>query len=121
MSDIFPQIYEKLRHVLQAHDRTFINSVDSGQEYALVVPHDGKTLPEHFFASAVIRKQYVSFYLMPVYIYPELLDGISPELKKRMQGKSCFNFKKPDAALFSELEALTAASVEKYRQEGRIA
>ena len=54
---------------------------------------------------------------MPVYIYPDLLAGLSDELKKRMQGKSCFNFKSSDQRLFSELAELTAASVERLEQE----
>jgi len=68
-----------------------------------------------FFGAAQIKKNYVSFYLMPVYMFPELLKGISPELKKHMQGKSCFNFKKVDPELFKELTKLTKLSVEKFR------
>src|ERR1700727_553287 len=37
------------------------------------------------FAS-ITSKSYVSVHLFPVYIFPDLLNGISPELKKRMQG-----------------------------------
>ncbi len=44
---------------------------------------------------------------MPVYVNPALLEAISPELRKRMQGKSCFNFKTIDMQLFEELAALT--------------
>ena len=44
---------------------------------------------------------------MPVYVNPKLLNNISPELKRRMQGKSCFNFKKIDESLFEELAVLT--------------
>jgi hypothetical protein len=65
----------------------------------------------------VVKKNYVSFYLMPVYMYPDLLQDISPELKKRMQGKSCFNFKKVEPNLFEELAVLTRKSVEKFQQE----
>ena len=36
-----------------------------------------------------------------------LLDSISDNLRKRMQGKSCFNFSKQDPDLFDELAALT--------------
>ena len=64
-----------------------------------------------------VKKNYVSFYLMPVYMYPELLKGISPELKKRMQGKSCFNFKKVEADLFHELADLTKKGTEKFKEE----
>ncbi|MDH4386124.1 MAG: hypothetical protein QE280_11870 [Caulobacter sp.] len=59
-------------------------------------------------------KAYVSYHLMPVYSHPALLEGISPALRRRMQGKSCFNFKKPDPDLMAELEALTAAAAELY-------
>jgi hypothetical protein len=36
-------------------------------------------------------------------------------LKKRMQGKSRFNFRAPDEVRFAELGELTRAGVEKYR------
>jgi hypothetical protein len=35
-------------------------------------------------------------------------------LRRRMQGKSCFNFKRPDPDLMAELEALTRAAAELY-------
>jgi hypothetical protein len=44
---------------------------------------------------------------MPIYVKPHLLDDVSPALRKRMQGKSCFNFAKVDDPLLAELEALT--------------
>jgi hypothetical protein len=49
-------------------------------------------------------------------MFPELLKNISPELKKRMQGKSCFNFKKVEPDLFKELKELTRLSVERARE-----
>jgi hypothetical protein len=54
---------------------------------------------------------------MPVYMYPDLLKDISPELKKHMQGKSCFNFKKVDPELFQELSELTKKGAERFQQE----
>jgi hypothetical protein len=44
---------------------------------------------------------------MPMYAIEELRNAMSPELKKRMQGKSCFNFSMPDEKLFKELAKLT--------------
>jgi hypothetical protein len=55
---------------------------------------------------------------MPVYVFPDLLDSTSPELKKRMQGKSCFNFKTPDPTLFAELALLTERGFARYQQAG---
>ena len=67
-----------------------------------------------------IKKNYVSAHLIPVYAYPDLLDGSGPELRKRMQGKSCFNFKAPDPALMAELETLIDAGVARFQQDGRL-
>jgi len=61
-----------------------------------------------------LGKNYVSFHLMSVYASPELLGKTSPELKKRMQGKSCFNFKQVDKKLFSELKTLTREGAVKF-------
>jgi hypothetical protein len=54
---------------------------------------------------------------MPVYIFPNLLENISLALKKHMQGKSCFNFKRSEPALFQELTRLAARGYEAYEQE----
>jgi hypothetical protein len=59
-------------------------------------------------------KAYVSYHLMPVYTHPALLASLSPALKKRMQGKSCFNFRTADPALFAELEVLTREAAKAY-------
>ena len=65
-----------------------------------------------FFGSVKAGKAYVSFHLMPLYMCATLTDGTSSALKKRMQGKTCFNFKTvPDRDLLEELEKLTAAGL----------
>jgi hypothetical protein len=63
-----------------------------------------------FFAGVRQGKRYVSFHLLPIYALPDLVANISPELRKRMQGKSCFNFTTIDEGLMGELEALTKRS-----------
>jgi hypothetical protein len=45
--------------------------------------------------------------MMGLYTSPELRASVSPSLKKRMQGKSCFNFSSIDERLFAELADLT--------------
>jgi hypothetical protein len=47
-------------------------------------------------------------------VSPDLLKAMSPELKKRMQGKSCFNFKAVDRQLFKELKTITKAGAAKF-------
>jgi hypothetical protein len=83
---------------------------DSPSGMTLELPgYEGE--PWGFAAGTRLGKRYVSYYLMGVYAAPELMAGMSPELKRRMQGKSCFNFTKIDKALFSELAALTRESI----------
>jgi hypothetical protein len=47
-----------------------------------------------------------------------LLKGISPELKKRMQGKTCWNFKKAEEPLFAELGGIVEASFRRFAEFG---
>jgi hypothetical protein len=70
-----------------------------------------------YFAGTRTGKRYVSFYLMPVYARPELLDSISPALRKRMQGKACFNVATIDEPLMSELESLVERSYDFYASD----
>jgi len=67
-----------------------------------------------WFGGVRSGKAYVSYHLMPVYSHPALLQTLSPALRRRMQGKSCFNFRKPEPDLMAELEALTRAAAEIY-------
>ena len=70
-----------------------------------------------YFGSVRLGKAYVSYHLVPIYMCPPLTASIQPALKKHMQGKACFNFKKvPDAALLREAKQLTAAAFEMWRK-----
>ncbi len=80
--------------------------------------HVQKNKKALYFGAVMLKKSFVSFHLMPVYVRPELLDGLSPDLKARMQGKSCFNFAKVDKPLFKELSALTKAGFRSYKEQG---
>lgn len=113
----FPRVFEQLKKILVPYAKGLTVKTDTSDTYFLDGPYSEKWKKELFFGSVQIKKNYVSFYLMPVYMYPELLSDISPELKKHMQGKSCFNFKKVEPELFQELEALTRKGAEKFKQE----
>jgi hypothetical protein len=113
----FPVVFEQLKNILRPYASELTVRTDTPNTYYLDGPYSEKWKKELFFGSAQSKKNYVSFYLMPVYIYPELLKDISPELKKHMQGKSCFNFKKVEPALFDELAVLTRKGADKFREE----
>ena len=113
----FPLVFEKLRSILKPYEKSLAVKADSVSTYYLDGPYSEKWKKELFFGSAQIKKNYVSFYLMPVYMYPDLLKDISPELKKHIQGKSCFNFKKVEPELFQELSGLAKRSYERFQKE----
>ena len=73
-----------------------------------------------YFGAVKIGQRSVSFHLIPVYVHPDLVEGMSPELHKRMQGKSCFTFTRLDEALVTELERLTAAGFARFHEDGVI-
>lgn len=113
----FPIVFERLKSILKPYELKFTVKADTTEAYYLDGPYSQKWKKEIFFGAAQIKKNYVSFYLMPVYMYPDLLKNISPGLKKHMQGKSCFNFKKVDQPLFDELAQLTRQGCERFTRE----
>ena len=69
-----------------------------------------------WFGSIKIGKAYVSFHLMPIYMSPTLNQKIPASLKKRMQGKSCFNFTSvPDEETVTALSKLTVAALSEWK------
>ena len=112
-----PIVFEELKSILKPYAKQLTLTADTSDTYYIDGPYSQKWGKQLFFGSAQIKKNYVSFYLMPVYMYPELLEGISPGLKKRMQGKSCFNFKRVEPDLFEELAQLTSQGAEKLKEE----
>jgi hypothetical protein len=118
----FDEIFATLKQLFRRHlDRLSVQS-GSATEYTLV-GRKPSPFPQHKghpmqFATVRLGKAYVSFHLMPLYMNPLLSGTISPALKKRMQGKTCFNFKTvPDAALLAELERLTAAGLKFFDEK----
>jgi hypothetical protein len=115
----FGAVHAKLKAILQKYERGDLKAgSDQPGHYALIGPPTERSLGRDVWFGAVrTGKSYVSYHLMAVYAFPELLDGISPELKKRMQGKSCFNFKQVDDKLFRELAKLTDQGYKRFKKE----
>lgn len=114
----FATVYTALYQILAPYAAQLEIKKDDAAELYVDTKHLQKNKKPLFFAAVQIKQSYVSFHLMPVYVTPALLASISPELKARMQGKSCFNFTTVDATLFHELAALTAAGYASYQAQG---
>lgn len=119
-SNEFADVFKELHSILKKYEKKLDVVTDKADNYYLNAPNLVQNKKPMFFGAATIKKNSVSFHLMPVYVNPELLETISPELKKCMQGKSCFNFKKTDKKLFKELARLTKACVMDYKKQGYV-
>ena len=117
MTDLAP-VYAALHKILIPYAAKLDTKRDDGTELWVDTRHLQQNKKPLFFGAVQIRKSYVSFHLMPVYLKPDLLDSVSPELRSRMQGKSCFNFKHSEPKLFKELAALTKSAYANYQQQG---
>lgn len=112
-------VYQQLRPILDPYVPGMMVVQDNERGVYLntnAVMKNGQPL---FFASIAINKTYVSFHVFPVYMYPDLLDGIG-DLKKRMQGKSCFNFRKVSDEQIEGMRALVDAGHKRLKAEGDI-
>jgi len=125
----FKSIFLRLREILHQHAGTLSVKEDNAACYSLHAPAGPAAVrawrgqmrkPMLPVAWVEIGKAYVSYHLMGVYGNAKLLDGMSKELKGRMQGKTCFNFKSHDEALFDELEQLTARAMTAFKKAGFI-
>ena len=120
MSNDFIDAFQALKGVLAGVATSLAVGGDSPLEYKLVT-RTPSPFPQHKghpmdFATVRIGKAYVSFHLMPLYMCPPLNEKVSPALKKRMQGKTCFNFKAvPEPELIAGLTLLTKAALEQWK------
>jgi len=108
-------VFRRLREIFARHVPPLVVTVDAPGNYSLDAPRPDLPAPRRYFGGVRMTKNYVSFYLMPVYGLPALQDAISPALRRRMQGKSCFNFRAIDEPLFDQLARLTARSAADFR------
>ena len=113
----FKRVFEELKSIFKPYAKKMDVAQDTENYYLLNTHHIMKNKQPLCFGGVRLGKNYVSFYLMSVYASPEQLKSMSPELKKRMQGKSCFNFKQVDKKLFSELKTLTKLGAAKFSDE----
>ena len=103
-------VHARLKSLLGRHREGLAVTADGPGGMKLEVPGlEGK--PWGYAAGTRLGKRYVSLYLMGVYASPGIVAGLSPELRARMQGKSCFNFTTIDEGLFEEVSGVIRRSM----------
>lgn len=107
----FVEVYRRLREIMAEHAGGLDVVVDGATGYRVNTRHVRKDGYVPMFGAVEIKKRYVSYHLMPVYMVPEGVLPIPESLRRRMQGKACFNFTRIDEGLFAELSDLTRRSM----------
>jgi len=108
--------FATLRDLLAAQSEDLLITVDKPGDFQVGSPSQQDRIGRPLFVAGVqARKNYVTYHLMPVYALPRLAQGLSDGLKKRMQGKSCFNFTTIEADQVRELSKLTRIGIEAFR------
>jgi hypothetical protein len=110
-------VFIVLRQLLRPYESELAIRIDKPDNCYLETHSFGMNGRPMFFAGAKIKKNYVSFYLPALYMFPDLADRISPSLKKTMQGQACFNFTSSNFDWFEELRRLTQAGYQKLKNE----
>jgi hypothetical protein len=122
MTSDFAATFAALKPVLGKYEKRLSVKSDTPIEYT-VLTKSASPFPQHkgeplYFGSVRLGKAYVSFHLLPLYMCPEMQKSVTPALKKRMQGKACFNFKtQPEPELMADLKRLTAEAIKLWGEK----
>ena len=112
----FAATFAALRAILEPYVKRLTVTVDEPGHFALASPTMTDRVGRPLFCAAVqINKNYVSYHFMPMYANTALRNSLSPALRKRMQGKSCFNFTTVEPDQLEELAAVTKKGIAGFK------
>jgi hypothetical protein len=114
----FPAAFAALRDILKKHAAGLIVVADTPTDFTVTSPAHGPNGKPLWFGCVLLKKSAVTYHLFPLYFNPKLQAAIPAELLPRKQGKTCFNFKRPDPNLFAKLDTLTQLAREAFERHG---
>ena len=88
--------------------------LEAAQIYGIDVLHRPGSRAHDWFAGVRPGKGTAKLMLLPIKAHPELLEDISPALRRRLSGDALFTFKPGDEALLPELERLVKSAFDVY-------
>lgn len=118
MPSDFPGAFTALRQILQKNAAGMVVQTDTPTHFIVITRAIGPNKKPLWFGAAMIQKSAVTFHLVPLYFNPVLQSAVPQELLARKQGKTCFNFQRPDKALFAKLESLTKRARATWESSG---
>ena len=127
MTTDFDATFLTLRGILRAHAAGLTVAEDSAERFCLEATPGPATLaswggrarrPTLPVAWVARGRSYVGFHLMGLNGNSALTARPSTDLLARKQGKTCFNFRRPEEVPLAELTEVTAASIAGLRRAG---
>ena len=88
--------------------------LEANELYGIEVLHRPRARAHDWFAGVRPGKGSAKLMLLPIKAHPELLEDVSPALRKRLSGDALFTLKPGDEGLLEELEALVQRSFDLY-------
>jgi hypothetical protein len=104
------EIEARLRSILTPYE----SRLETASIYGIPTLRRTGATAHQWFAFVKAEARHVSFFLLPMLTYPELMADVSPALLKRRTAKSMLKFTALDEPLFVELEGLVARAYERY-------
>ena len=118
MNTAFTNSYQQLVALFAPYRPLLITKTESDTDLYLETRKLGPNRKPLYFGGVFIKKSYVAFHLMPAYLFPDLVAEQPDFLQKRMQGKSCWNFKQISAEELASLAQLVEEGVRRFEQNG---
>jgi hypothetical protein len=115
-TDGFAATFAALRAILEPQAKRLTVTVDEPGHFELASPTMTDRIGRPLFCAAVkINKSSVSYHFMPLYGNMALRNSLSPALRKRLQGKVCFNFTTVEPGQLKELAAVTKKGIAGFK------
>ncbi len=125
--EILDEVFKEIKKILEKNSEDFFKTAQYIGSQAKQKPGFhlygnkevslfGKKPQQTYIAGVIQQKNYVSFYFAPIYSHPDEFKEISPDLKKLLKGKSCFNISKSSTRLLVEIEEILKKGINKYKE-----
>lgn len=104
------ELEAELRAILVPYE----DVLEASEIYGMEVLRRPGAKAHDWFAGVRVKGGTVKFMLLPMHTHPELLEGVSPELRKRKTGASLLTLREGDERFIDELERLVQRSFDAY-------
>ena len=114
------KIFSLLQKVMEESCPPLVIKKNSKEGFEVIgntpAPYGSKKqmVPGMYFASALIRKDNVSFYFFPIYYHEKDFEKLIPTAMKCLDGKTCFHFKKEEQMIEKEIRAMFKKGIEGF-------